>query len=210
MESSINGEWFTITESDNLKAVKKIILFSLLLLSPLSQAGIIELSYSYSQTESKIDDDNFTRSLSHTGSLAWYFMQMSALELSFTRGEGQVSGKSSSDTAAIKYRTDLKLYGADLVLTLAAKDWLFQPYIKGGAAWVDKTIYRLNTAVTPDEEVISQTDRDQVVPSLGTGFRLRVNEQFSIKASYDRWRSGNSGDTDIWDSAVRAGVSFMF
>lgn len=175
-----------------------------------ANAGIIELSYAFSETESKIDADNFTRSLSHTGSLSWYFMQMSALELSYTKGEGQVSGKAVGDTNAIRYRTDLKLYGADLVVTLAQKDWTIQPYVKGGAAWVDKTIYRLNTAVTPDEQVISKTDKTEAVPSLGAGFRIRVNEQFSIKASYDRWRSGNSGDTEIWDSAVRAGVSFLF
>lgn len=137
-------------------------------------------------------------------------MQMSAIELSYTSGEGQVSGKAASDPNPVRYRTDLKLYGADLVLTLAPKDWLLQPYIKGGMAWVDKTIFRLNTAVTPNEEIISQTDRDDPVPSLGAGFRLRVNQQFSIKGSYDRWRSGNAGDTEVWDHAVRAGVSFLF
>lgn len=190
--------------------MKNLVLSFLILFAQPCLAGIIELGYSFSRTESQFDADNFSRSLSHTASLSWYFMQMSALELSYTKGEGQLSGKPAGEPDPIRYRTSLEIYGADLVVTLAAKDWSLQPYVKGGMAWVDKTIYRLNTAVSPDETAISQTDKKDPVPSLGVGFRFKMTEQFNIKASYDRWRSGTSGDTEIWDSALRAGVSFLF
>jgi hypothetical protein len=173
-------------------------------------AGVMEVSYTFNRTDSKIDEDNFSRSLSHTASFAWYFLSMSAIELSYTRGEGQVSGRAAGDASPLKFRTDLKVYGADLVITFAGRESMFQPFIKGGGAWVDKRIFRLNTSVSSEEVLLSETDRNTAVPSFGAGFRLRLTEAFGLRASYDRWRSGVTGNTDIWDSAVRAGVSFMF
>jgi len=194
--------------------VNSVLIFIAIFVSPFSHAafaGVIEMSYSFSRTDSRFDADNFSRSLSHTGSIAWYFMQMSAIEFSYTRGEGQVSGRPSSETEAIRYRTEMQLWGADLVVTLAKKEWAFQPYIKGGGALIDKKTYRLANSVSPGPEtLLFQTDPNDPVPSMGAGFRLRLNEQFNIRASYDRWRSGNAQDTQIWDSAVRAGFSFMF
>ena len=120
---------------------KKALAIAILSFGTQANAGLMELSYQFARTDSKFDDDNFSRSLSHTGSFAWYFMQMSALELSYTRGEGQISSVDSGGNT-IRFRTDLKMYGADIVFTLAGKDWAFQPYVKGGAAWVDKKIFR--------------------------------------------------------------------
>lgn len=175
-----------------------------------AHAGLVEVSYQYSQTESKFDEFNFSRSLSHTASFAWYFLEMSALEVSYTRGEGQISGKAASDPDALKYRTDLQMYGADLVFTLAGKDWAFQPYVKGGAAWVDKKIFRKSTSISA-EELISSTDKDDAVPSMGAGFRVKLTKTIRLKASYDRWRSGkNANGEEQWDNAVRAGASVFF
>lgn len=189
----------------------RILLASLLLslASPQAQAGLIEVSYAYSQSESKFDEDNFSQSLSHTASIAWYFLQMSALELSYTRGEGQISGRAEGDPEPLLYRTELEMYGADLVVTFAQKDWAFQPYLKGGAAWVDKKIFRKSTSVSA-EQVINMTDKDDAVPSMGVGFRIKLTQTIRLKASYDRWRSGKSGDDEQWDSAVRAGASVFF
>ena len=170
----------------------------------------MELSYQFARTDSKFDDDNFSRSLSHTGSFAWYFMQMSALELSYTRGEGQISSVDSGGNT-IRFRTDLKMYGADIVFTLAGKDWAFQPYVKGGAAWVDKKIFRKETSVSPEEQLVTETDKDDAVPSMGVGFRFKITQALRLKASYDRWRSGKDANgEEQWDNAVRAGISVFF
>ncbi len=184
-------------------------LLSTFVFAPAAHAGILELGYSFSRTESSIDEDNYSKSLSHTASLSWYFLEMSAIELSYTKGEGQVSGKASGETDPIRYRTELELYGADLVLTLAQKDWTFQPYVKGGMVWVDKKIFR-KSDVDITETLITKTDKDDPVPSMGAGIRILITKAISIKASYERWRSGKSGDTETWDSTMRAGVSFYF
>ncbi len=181
--------------------------FSTMLLSSLAaNAGVIEISYTYSQRSSFIDDDNYQKSLSHTGSLAWYFFDLSALELSYTNGEGEVSGKAEGENA-LKYITRLDMYDASLVVTIAQKDWSFQPYLKGGAAWVDKRIYRKDSIET---KKISHTDKDEVVPSFGVGFKVYLTKGLSVRAGYDRWRTGKSGDEEVWDDAVRAGLSFNF
>lgn len=172
-----------------------------------AQAGIIELSYTYSQRSSYIDDDNFQKSLSHTGSMAWYFFEMSALELSYTKGKGEVSGKAEGEDP-VKLITNLEMYDASLVLTLAQKDWSFQPYIKGGAAMVDKRISKVTPTGTAK---MSETDKDDIVPSFGAGFRFYLTKNLSVRAGYDRWRSGkDSSGNDIWDDAIRAGISFNF
>lgn len=188
---------------------KKLLAIAIFSFGIQAQAGLMEVSYQFARTESKFDDDNFSRSLSHTGSLAWYFMEMSALEVSYTQGEGQISSVASSGDT-IRFRTDLKMYGADLVFTLAGKDWAFQPYVKGGAAWVDKKIFRKETAVSY-EELVTETDKDDAVPSMGAGFRFRMTKSLRLKASYDRWRSGKDANgEEQWDDAVRAGISVFF
>lgn len=172
-------------------------------------AGVIDISYSFSTRQSFIDDDNYTKSLSHTASVAWYFMEMSAIEISYTQGDGEVSGKADTDTTAVVVKTRMNMYDASLVLTFAKKDSIFQPYIKGGGAFVDKRQYR--TDAIYNNKLISQTDKDELVPSFGAGFRWYLTKHISLRAGYDRWRSGKNADGDeIWDDAVRAGLSFTF
>lgn len=182
-----------------------LILLVFLIASP-AFAGVMEVSYTYATRSSFIDADNFQKSTSHTGSFAWYFLEMSALELSYTKGNGEVSYKSPS-TTPIKILTELEIYDASLVFTLAQKDWTFQPYIKGGAAWVDKKIYKEDAI---EVKLQSKTDKTEPVPSWGVGFRLLMSQHISLKCSYDRWRTGKSGNDDIWDDSVRAGLSVMF
>jgi hypothetical protein len=173
-----------------------------------AHAGIFELSYTFSQRSSFIDDQNYQKSLSHTGSIAWYFLEMSALEISYTHGEGEVSGYATGDTSSIIYKTRLDMWDSSLVFTLAQKDWAFQPYVKGGAALVNKRIYRTDASFNNKE--ISHTDSNDLVPSLGVGFRLFFTQNLSLKAGYDRWRTGKNGSKDIWDDAIRAGLSLTF
>jgi hypothetical protein len=186
-----------------------IILFSFLLCST-SYAGLMEIGYSYSQMDSTIDDENFQKTQSHTGSFSWYFFEMSAIELSYTKGEGVISAKAFDDTTARLYRMDVELYGADLVITFAQKGSMLQPFIKGGAVWVDKKLYREDTSVSDGEQLISKTDKNDAVPSYGLGFKFYLLKHITLKASYDTWRSGKNGDTEIWDSAIRGGISFIF
>ena len=173
-----------------------------------ASAGLMEVSYTYSTRNSFIDDDNFQKSYSHTGSFAWYFLEMSAIEFSYTKGESEISGKPSDETTPIVFLTQFEMYDTSLILTFAGKNSFFQPYIKGGAAWIDKVIYRTDSTVA--NKKVSETDRTDAVPSWGVGFKLFVTKNMSLKASYDTWKAGESGSDERWDDAVRAGLSILF
>lgn len=170
-------------------------------------AGIMEVSGSYSVRTSSIDRDNFTKNESWTGSFAWYFLELSALELSYTKGLAKQSLKAAGDPNSTVYFADFEMYGADLVVTLAKKDSLLQPFIRGGVAQLKKKFYK----ELPNHQIATYgTPVDQVVPSYGFGLKIRLTEGFSLKGSYDRWRSGSVDDKEIWDDAIKGGISWMF
>lgn len=167
------------------------------------------MSYTYNQRDSFINDDNFNKSRSHTTSFAWYFMEMSAIELSYTNGDAEISGKAESDLSATKFIVKMEMYEVNLIFTLFGKESIFQPYVKGGAAWVDKRIFRDDalglTKISPDR------NKKDPVPSFGVGARIVLTNHIRLRGSYDRWRSGkdNTGN-ETWDSALRVGVSYIF
>lgn len=174
-----------------------------------AMAGLMEISYSFSLSDSTLNADNYTKTLSHTASMAWYFMEMSALEVSYSKGEQQISGKADGDANALRYRTEFVMYGADLILTFANRESVFQPYIKGGAVWIDKKLYRRQSPLLA-EQLINESDSSTPVPSLGAGFKFFLLKNLSLKASYDTWRSNKTGGDETWDSTIRAGVSVYF
>lgn len=171
-------------------------------------SGVMELGASYSIRQSTIDDDNYTKNESWTGSFAWYFFELSAIEISYTKGLATQSLKAASDPNALVYFAEVEMYGADLVVTLAKKSSFIQPFVRGGAVKIKKQIYRQD----PITQAIDKYGEriDSVVPSYGAGIKLMVTETFSIKGSYDRWRSGSKDDKDTWDDAIKAGVSWYF
>ena len=168
----------------------------------------MELSASYSVRNSSIDDNNYTKNESWTGSFAWYFLEMSAIELSYTKGLSEQSLQASDETKSTKYFVDFEMYGADLVLTLAKKSSFLQPYIRGGAAQLKKQMYKkdpANGAITRYGDPV-----DETVPSYGVGLKINLTETFSLKGSYDRWRSGSNDDKETWDDAIKGGISWYF
>lgn len=173
----------------------------------ISHAGLMEVSTSYGRKSSSIDDDNYSKSESWTGSFAWYFLEQSAIELSYTSGVAEQSLKATVDTSPTIYFSDFTMYGADLVVTLAPKGTFFQPFVRGGIAQLKKKIYRedpTGTVTTYGKPV------DEVVPSYGVGFKIFLTQAFNIRVSYDRWKSGSNSDKDIWDDNIKAGVSWFF
>jgi len=172
-----------------------------------AHADLMELSCSYSTRTSKIDDNNYTTSEAWTGSFAWYFWEMSAIELSYTNGVGEQSLMATGDPYATKLYQVVEMYGLDLVFTLTDRSSFIQPFVRGGVAHLRKRIYQ----ETPFQGTQLYGDPvDAFVPSYGVGLNLKITDAFSLKASYDRWESGTSGDAGIWDDAFRAGISWYF
>jgi hypothetical protein len=177
-------------------------------LSEHSFAGLMEVSATYSTRSSRLDDDNYSESESLTGSFSWYFLDLSALELSYTKGLGTLSTKASGDPDAIKYLTEMNMIGADLVFTFAGRESVIQPFVKAGAASVKKKIFR--ELANGQTDTISETDGYKTVPSWGVGLKVNLTKSLAIKGSYDRWKSASDDDSDLWDEAIRGGISLYF
>jgi len=186
--------------------MKTLALIATMMVSSLAHAGVFELGATTNYRISKIDADNFQESKSITGSFSYYFMQQSAIEFSYTKGNSTLGVRAAGDTVSIRYVTDFELIGADLILTLGDKQSFIQPYIKAGAAQIKKKIVQesdLGSVTYPQLPT-------ETVPSAGLGFKVRLTQTFALKVGVDSWVTnlGKSDETVDW--ASRAGISWLF
>ena len=183
-----------------------LFLILIALTSQVSNAGIMEVGTSVSYRSSHIDSNNYQTSFSTTASISYYFWEMSAIELSYTNGVSKVNIKQGTDPS-YTILTGFDMYGIDFVLTFASRESAFQPYIKLGAAQMDKEIYR-------EVEGNSIGGSSGTVPSAGIGFKIKLTKTFSIKMSIDSWISDDEDisnvNSDNLDYAARAGISWLF
>lgn len=184
--------------------MKAIALFLLTYLISLSSfAGVFEISASASYRKSEIDAKNYQLSSSYTGSVSYYFLELSALELSYTQGASLL--KASTTDEDLEYRTNFSMVGADLVFSLAARQSFLQPFVKVGIAQISKEIKTLTSTgsyTTPEST--------NTVPSAGLGMKILFTKQFSIKLGLDGWITNFRKENEVIDYAGRAGISWMF
>ncbi|MCC7403436.1 MAG: outer membrane beta-barrel protein [Bdellovibrionales bacterium] len=176
-----------------------------LMAAPWAQAGVVEVGASANFRRSTIDDNNYQESLSYTGSISYYFWEMSALEASYTEGSALLSVKPVDDTKIIT-KSIFRMVGLDLVITFGAKEAFLNPYIKIGGAHIEKKIVR-----EPDGLNASEIESpSSVVPSAGLGFKMRLTKTLTLKVGVDGWTSSLKDDNPTIDYAGRAGISWMF
>lgn len=176
--------------------------------SPFASAGFVEIGATGNYRISRLDSDNYQEMVSYTGSISYYFWEMSALELSYTEGRQVVVVKVPNDPTDNKttITTTFQLAGLDLVLTLANKQSTLQPYVKLGGAYMHKEFVR-------EVETLGSTKLPSVsgvVPSAGLGFKVKITDGLSFKVGVDAWTSPPDKEPVIVDYAGRAGVSWMF
>lgn len=168
-------------------------------------AGTVEIGASANLRKSTIDKNNFQDSTSYTGSISYYFWEMSALEISYTEGTALLSVKPVDDTKIIT-TSSFRLIGVDLVISLASSQSFLQPYLKVGAAHIEKKIVR-----QPEGMDASEIEAPKgIVPSAGLGFKLILSKNFSIKIGADAWTSPLGEKNPTIDYAGRAGISWLF
>lgn len=180
------------------------IAFAVFLTTSFAHAGYFEISATGSYRTNTVNDYTYSRTQSLTGSVAYYFWEMSALEFSYTDalsrsyGRTPISGQDYVETSRVR------LVGADLVISFAGRQSAFRPYIKIGGADQQKTwIYEeglVNTRV--DTQGFSLTG--------GFGFKFLLSDNFAIKAGVDAWSNPLSEPKRIIDYAANAGISWMF
>lgn len=162
----------------------------------------MDLGISGSYRKSFITEANTTVTESYTGSLAYYFWEYSALELSYT------TGVSKAVTPNYEALSTFQMSGLDLIITFASKDAPFRPYVKLGGAYQKKRIQYKQVGFATDTQ-----EQEGPSPSAGLGFRIALSQTFGIKAGVDTWTSPLSKDPNekiTYDFAARAGVSWLF
>lgn len=172
-----------------------------------SAFAFVELGANANYRRSAFDSNNYQELLSYTASVSYYFMNMSALELSYTNGYSELSVK-SSDPSDSKYvnKTNFQLLALDLVISFAEREDFFQPYIKLGGGYLKKEDFE--QVDNGDTNLINHDEG--LVPSGGVGFRLLVTKGFALKFGVDAWTTPLHENPVVVDYAGYAGVSWLF
>lgn len=173
-----------------------------------ASAGFIEVGASANYRYSGYNATNYIQSLSYTASLSYYFWEMCAAELNYTTGYSkQVSGGQGSTLDPKETIEDnIELTSADLVLSFAARQDPFRPYVKFGGGYLIKDRFR--QVNSDNEDLIAH--QEGLVPSGGLGLAINITQALNIKIGVDAWTSPLKVKPVIVDYAGRAGISWMF
>ncbi|GIL18284.1 MAG: hypothetical protein BroJett040_20350 [Oligoflexia bacterium] len=184
------------------------ILTLILFFTTTASALYTELGLNYNYKKTVIDSLNQTEQQGSTVSVSFYFWEHVALELSYTNSLYVKKERNDSATSSTSQRVTTQyadIYGTDLIYVLADKKAPFQPYIKGGGAYISK-------------RQVSQVDNNPFseagpykgwAPSYGVGLKFFLSETFAIRAGWDVVRTPIDNTSYADDLTGRVGVSWM-
>lgn len=182
---------------------KLILLFLISTLGSSAHAILTEVGVSYSYSKKTFNATNYYQSDSKTASVSLYFWDQFALELSYTDSFYESQESDTNSTRTVQQST--KISGADLIYVLTDQKSSFQPYLKGGAAYInkEKQVKYINA------DVINIPTKDGVAPSYGVGLKFKISEKFSIKVGYDVWQTPLDDGSTTDDTSFKAGLSWF-
>ncbi len=172
-----------------------------------AKAVYVELGINYAYKKSTYDSLNNTEQQSTTGSLSFYAWEQLGIELSYTNGLYVQKAKSYGSSVALQRTTTQysDIYGADLIYLLTGKQSRFQPFIKGGAAYIRKKQVVQDDG-QPANEAVPPAG---MAPSYGVGLKYFLTESLAIRAGYDVIRTPIDSSTTVDDVTGRVGLSWI-
>lgn len=190
-----------------MKKTLRLLPFLMLFLLPMSsQAMFTELGMTYGRKKTTFDANNDFDSEYATASVSFYFAEQLALELSYTEATSlQHQQATVADTPRTVYQKT-QIIGSDLIVVFADKKALFQPFIKGGLAQVN----RRQEIKDGNMEAQPIAPDNAIAPNYGLGFKIALTDSFGLKASYSVWQTPIGGGAKTNDDALSAGVTWMF
>lgn len=192
----------------------KTILFVLLLFSAQSAKAIYtELGLSYNYKKSFFDKNNNTEMQSGTFSLSFYLWDHIAIETSYTNGLYVKKERQSGTDPNIFTRTTTQysdIYGCDLIYVFADKKDKWQPFIKGGAAYIKKRQVVQDISDTTSNPSWEIKPDPGMAPSYGIGLKYFLTEAIALRANWDVLQTPIDDSTKIEDFTGRLGLSWMF
>ena len=174
----------------------------ILLCSNPAWAVFTEFGISQSYKKTSFSSSDFVESEMVSGSVSFYLWERVALEFSYTKGLAlrQEKGENEPTRTITQYST---IYGSDLILGFTDRKALFQPFIKGGVAYIHKRQVNQDEG----EPSFETTPAPGYVPSYGVGMKIKLTENFGLSTSLDIWRDSATSTNDM---ASRTGVTWMF
>lgn len=177
--------------------------FILLLAQVAAQAMTTEIGLSYSFSKKNFNATNYYQSESKSASLSFYLFEKIALELSYT--ESFYENQENDTTSQRVIQQTSNIAGSDLIFILTDQRSDFQPYIKGGAAYISKkALIKYQNA-----NAYEIPTKDGVAPSYGVGLKYKLTERFSIRLGYDIWKTPMDDGTKTEDTAFKAGLNWF-
>lgn len=175
-----------------------------LLISVPAHALLTEIGVNYGRKTTSFDSNNSFDSESITGSVSIYFFEKIALELSYTDAKAVRYEKASVSDPKRTTTQQSNIMGADLIFMFADRNSLFQPYIKGGVAQID----RIQHVKIEGQSTYTIEPETAVIPSYGTGLRIKISEKLGLKISYEVWKTPIGGGLHTDDSQIKGGLSW--
>ena len=180
------------------------------LFSNSAHAVATEVGFNYQYKKTIVDSLNNVEQQGMTGTLALYFWEQVATEFSYTNSVYVKREKADAVPGSSLQRITTQtadVYGLDLIYVRADRKARFQPYIKGGIAYLKKKqSYIQGTDSWP-------TDGSGVMqgwgPSYGVGLKFFLTETISFRAGYDVVRTPIDNSNSADDTSARVGLSWM-
>ncbi len=187
--------------------IMSLILICLLPLTSHALYTEVGLSYNYmKRTFSELDK---VENQNTTFSMSLYLVERVALELSYTNGLYVKKEREQQSLNATAQRTTTQfsdVYETNLIYVFADKTAIFQPFIKGGAAYMKKK----QVVQIDNDPPFEITPKPGFAPSYGIGAKFLLSEAFAIKFSYDAVRTPVDENNSVDDINGRVGVSWLF
>jgi len=187
---------------DISKRLSLVLSFLIFILSSKAQAIYTEFGISQSYKKTSFSTDNYVESEMLSGSVSFYIWEQVALEFSYTKG--LAVRKETEVNYPIKTITQYSsVYGTDLILGFADRQSTFQPFIKGGAAYIEKRQVTQDAGNQPSQ----YNPKPGYVPSYGVGLKIKLTQNFGLSTSLDVWKDDSMSTNDL---ASRTGITWMF
>jgi hypothetical protein len=164
-----------------------------------------EVSFSHSYKKTTFSTDNFIESELLSGSISFYIWDHVALETSYTKGYALRKEKDFSNILRT-ITQDSRIYGLDLVLSLSERKATFQPYFKGGTAYITKK----QTVTDDGQQAFEINPQPGLAPSYGFGLKIKFTDALALTTGFDIWQTPVDDGGKTNDSATRSGITWIF
>lgn len=163
-------------------------------------AGVFETSAGFSYNKTTYGDDSFSWSRRYTASIAYYFTEISSIELAYQDAfsRNQIAGL--EDTSFHD-----KVYSVNWVQHLTGRDSVLQPYFKLGIGQLNRDASgTYSTGGSPPKS------EDSVTAILGAGLKIYLTKGFGLRGEATTYLTGAKLSTWRDNISATAGISVYF